>query len=475
MHHTLLIVAPTSAERSRLSALLCGPGREAVTASSSAEALALLHDLRPDLVVASLELPDAPGFDIVDRLHAAARETPIVVTTRSQSVPLAVQALRRGASDLVGAEEPGQRWMAAIDEALERIRGRVDLARAERDVEDQYGFKRLVSQSPSMLHVFDQVRAVAPTDATVLILGETGTGKELISRNIHDRSRRAGKPFIAVNCGAFAESLLESELFGHESGSFTGAEGRRAGLFEMAHGGTLFLDELGETTPNVQVNLLRVLETMTFRRVGGRDEVRVDVRIIAATHVNLERAAAEGRFREDLFYRLNVFPIDLPPLRRRREDIALLLHHFLHELAEAYEVEPPTVAGDTLALIERYDWPGNVRQLRSLCERWVITRPGQAVELADLPAALHAPTPSERQAGELHIDERLSLKDNTTPIVERVERAYLFRLLQRFQGHLERTADAAGITRRTLYTKMRQYQLDGRDFKGGRADEDDEG
>jgi len=322
-----------------------------------------------------------------------------------------------------------------------------------------------------MLRVFDQIRAVANTDATVLILGETGTGKELVSRAIHERSRRRDKPFISINCGAFTETLLESELFGHEKGSFTGASGRRRGVFEMADGGTLFLDELGETSLNVQVNLLRVLEEMCFRRIGGQETVHVDTRIVAATNANLESKTRDGTFREDLFYRLNVFPVQLPPLRERPEDIGLLTRHFLNDAAQDYGMDAPTIAPDALAAITGFHWPGNVRQLRAMCERWVIVANGRAIGMDMLPPQMQ-PGANHRvdQYGTtplLTIDESLPMKMAVDRAAVQVERTYLHRLLKRNNGHLINTAKAAGITRRTLYTKMKLYGLDAADYRNG--------
>jgi DNA-binding NtrC family response regulator len=321
-----------------------------------------------------------------------------------------------------------------------------------------------------MLKVFDQIRAVATTDATVLILGETGTGKELVSRAIHERSRRREKPFISINCGAFTETLLESELFGHEKGSFTGAVGTRRGVFEMADGGTLFLDELGETSLNVQVNLLRVLEDMCFRRVGGHETVRADTRIVAATNANLAMKTREGTFREDLFYRLNVFPIHLPPLRERPEDIALLTRHFLDDAANDYGLASPTVSPSAMEAITNHSWPGNVRQLRSLCERWVIVAGGRTITMEMLPSDMQPGASRMDKYGTtplLTIDETLPMKLAVDRAAVQVERTYLHRLLTRNKGHLINTAKAAGITRRTLYTKMKLYGLDATDYRTG--------
>ncbi|NOY27230.1 MAG: sigma-54-dependent Fis family transcriptional regulator [Oligoflexia bacterium] len=377
---------------------------------------------------------------------------------------LGVQAVRRGAIDVLPQPFSRARLVESVSLALADARGNRALARAREQVRDRDGFSHMLTQSPRMLRVFDQIRAVAATDATVLIRGDTGTGKELVSRAIHERSRRREQPFISVNCGAFTESLLESELFGHEKGSFTGAGGRRRGVFEMADGGTLFLDELGETSLNVQVNLLRVLEEMRFRRVGGQDTVSVNVRIIAATNVDLESAVANKAFRQDLFYRLNVFPVLLPPLRERPEDIPLLTRHFLEDTARAYGIEPPTLTSDAMQAIMAYRWPGNVRQLRSMCERWVIVAAGAEIKLEMLPDDMTG----EHCVNEptlLPVDDSIPMKAATDRAVAQVERTYLQRLLKRNKGHLGNTARAAGITRRTLYTKMKAYGLDAGDYR----------
>ncbi|MCO4743960.1 MAG: sigma-54-dependent Fis family transcriptional regulator [Proteobacteria bacterium] len=450
--------------RQQLKATLRGPGLEIYVAGTASEGISALQHLEPDVIVLSLDLPDLSGPRAIDIYRERVGSTPIIAMAPHGDVRHAVTALRHGAVDFVEFERADEQLAPAVDRALTELRNTRELDRVQRDVQDRYGFSQLMSQSPRMLKVFDQIRSVAQTDATVLIRGETGTGKELVSRAIAERSRRREMPFIAVNCGAFTESLLESELFGHEKGSFTGAVGRREGLFEMADGGTLFLDELGETSLNVQVNLLRVLEEMRFRRVGGRDPVRVDVRIVAATNVELEKAVKEKRFREDLYYRLNVYPIFLPPLRQRREDIPLLMRHFLDQIGEDYGLEPPVVSAEALQAILNYDWPGNVRQLRAMCERWVITRSGQRLEREHLSRDI-AGGHFDADPGGVFVDGEVSMRDNTSRAISQVERAYLYKVLQRCEGHLGRTAKEAGITRRTLYTKMKQYSLDADDFR----------
>lgn len=460
----ILVVAGDEPNRQAIRERIQAPEREVYLASTVREALGVLHDFQPSLVLVSVSIPDADGPRVVGVLRERAA-CPVVALSTAPSLHEAVISVRRGAFDYVELPAGIAGLPDVLRRALHEVRTERALRETQEQMRDRYGFSHMLTRSPRMLRVFDQVRQVAPTEATVLVRGETGTGKELISSAIHQRSRRREGPLIAVNCGAFSESLLESELFGHERGSFTGAVGRREGLFEMANGGTLFLDELGETSLNVQVNLLRVLEEMAFRRVGGREKVRVDVRIIAATNVELEQAVEAGEFREDLYYRLAVFPIKLPALRDRREDIPLLMRHFLDEVAQEYGLEAPSISSEAMQAILRYRWPGNVRQLRAMCERWVITHAGRRIEREHLPAAFTGARPSEQAGGGFAIDEGMPLKDNLARAVEQVERAYLHRVLRRMGGHLENTAVEAGISRRTLYTKMKQFGLRATDFR----------
>lgn len=460
----VLVVELAEEHRRAIRGALQAPEREIFLAASVREALAVLHDFDPSVVIVSLELPDVAGPRAVETFRERAA-CPVVATAASASLEAAVGAVRRGAFDLVVVPGDAARLPDVLRRALHEERTERALRETQEQMRDRYGFSHMLTRSPRMLQVFDQVRQVASTDATVLVRGETGTGKELISSAIHQRSRRRDGPLIAVNCGAFTESLLESELFGHERGSFTGAVGRREGLFEMADGGTLFLDELGETSLNVQVNLLRVLEEMAFRRVGGREKVRVNVRIIAATNVELEEAVEGGRFREDLYYRLAVFPIMLPALRERREDIPLLMRHFLDEIAQDYGLESPSVSAEAMAAILGYRWPGNVRQLRAMCERWVITHAGRRIERDHLPPGFSGSATPDQGAGGFLIDEHVPLQGNLDRAIEQVERAYLHRVLRRTGGHLDRTATEAGVSRRTLYTKMKDLGLQASDFK----------
>ena len=465
---TVLVIEDSELAARQVKVGLRGDQRQILVCASAREALAVLPELVPDLVIVSLDLADLPGIRAIEVLRQRAPGVPLIATSGKPGLEIGVAAMRAGAIDVLSRPVNPRLLVQSADRALGEARGSRDLARVREQVRDRHGFSHMLTQSHRMLRVFDQIRSVAQTDATVLILGETGTGKELVSRAIHERSRRRERPFITVNCGAFTESLLESELFGHEKGSFTGASGRRRGVFEMADGGTLFLDELGETSLNVQVNLLRVLETMSFRRVGGHEPVQVDVRIIAATHAKLDEAVASKTFREDLFYRLNVFPLHLPPLRDRPEDIPLLTRHFLEDAASEYAIGPPSILPEALEAIVAYRWPGNVRQLRALCERWVIVAGGREVTMDMLPPEiLMRPKDLGDHPTVMTVDEGTSMKVAVERASAQVERAYLHRLLTRHRGHLQQTSDAAGITRRTLYNKMKAYGLDAADYRAG--------
>lgn len=421
------------------------------------QGLIAIDEERPDLAAVSLQLPAMSGPRVVRLLREHQPAVPIVACSESTTTPEAVAAVRAGASDYLSVPFERARVEQAIGRALRENRANRALTEAKEVMRQRYGFDHILSRSPRMLNVFDQINAVSGTDATVLIRGETGTGKELVARAIHEASQRRNEGFVSVNCGAFAEHLLESELFGHERGSFTGAVGRREGVFEMADKGTLFLDELGQTSIQLQVNLLRVLEEMSFRRVGGERKVSVNVRIVAATNTDLEQQIAEGSFREDLYYRLNVFPIQLPPLRERSEDIPILLRHFLHSAAEEYGLQPPTIAADAMTWICAYHWPGNVRQLRAMCERWVILAKGRTLLKEMVPQA--GSLAVERPRG-VQLNEHLPMGPQMDRVRSQLEATYLLKVLKKQRGHLQRSAEQAGISRRTLYNKLKEYGID---------------
>ncbi len=463
---TLLVIDEVDEDAQQLERLLDDGRRVVLRARSLREARGLLQAQSIDLVFLSLELAELPGPRVVRAVGEAFPGVPVVAVTVSPDPSAAVATVRAGGVDYLGKPVSPARLEQAVSRGLRNVRAERLVRETRQMVRDRFGFQDMLSRSPKMLQVFDQLRAVAPTDATVLVLGETGTGKELVARALHEGSRRKEKACISVNCGAFAEGLLESELFGHERGSFTGATERRVGVFELADGGTLFLDELADTSLATQVNLLRVIEEMSFRRVGGEKLVDVDVRVVAATHEDLPVRVADGRFRADLYYRLNVFPIRLPPLRERREDIPLLLHHFLNATARDYGLKAPRIAADAMAWILGYTWPGNVRQLRALCERWVIVASGGTLLREMLPADLLRPGPDLQSEGSARLDVAAPLVPQVEAAVAQLERAYFHELLGQLNGRVVEAADHAGIARRTLYNKLKLLGLDPDRYRG---------
>ncbi len=430
-------------------------GFEVLLASSGSEALARLSESDPLAVVSDLRMPDMDGLALMAAVHAARPGLPFVLVTAHATVETAVEAMRQGAVHYLTKPIRFDELALVLRHAVEGERARRDVVRLRGELERAAGFDELVGSSPPMREVFTMVDQVAPTDATVLLRGETGTGKELVARAIHRRSARRDMPFVAVNCTAVPRELMESEFFGHEKGAFTGAVARRVGRFEQAHGSTLFLDEVGDLDPAVQAKLLRVLQEQEITRVGARDAVRVDVRIVTATNRDLEVAVKEGRFRDDLYYRLNVIPIRLPALRERAQDLPALLTHFLSSFSERYGRPVPPIPPEALAALQGYAWPGNVRELRNLCERAVLM--GWAGVLSMVGAAR-----SEEAA---FVDTALPLLEARQRLVERFEREYLTRLLRQNRGRVGEVARAAGIAERNLYEKMKAYGLSRDDYR----------
>lgn len=427
------------------------------TAAGGAEALRLLACEPIDVVLCDLKMPDMDGLDV---LRASKRLRPgaeFVLMTAYASVGTAVEALKLGAYDYISKPFEPEEARAVVLRALGRTSG-ADTA-AERPPEVLPG---VIARSRSMDDVGAFVRKVARSTATVLILGETGTGKERVARAVHELSDRAGKRFVALNCAALPPDLLESELFGHARGAFTGAVGEKRGLFEEADGGTLFLDEVGDMRPSLQAKLTRVLEERTFRRVGETRERHVDVRIVAATHRDLEGMVGSGTFRGDLWYRLNVAKIDLPPLRWRQEDIPLLVHHFLRELRESHPAGPHGFTDDALQSLVKFEWPGNVRELKAAVERGFLVASGTEIGLGDLPEALRRPTPEgfEGLVG-------LSWNEAMDRGRQWIGRQYLEAVLARYGGNVVDAAVHAGVERESFYRLMRKYDVDVSAFREG--------
>ncbi|BEQ15374.1 sigma-54-dependent transcriptional regulator [Desulfoferula mesophila] len=431
-----------------LQALLADSGYEVVTAQGGNQALALAAEEEPDLVITDMRMPQMTGVELIQRLRANFNEIPIIVMTAYGTVENAVEAMKSGASDYISKPFENTELLLTVEKALKMRRL---LTQNRLLKEELQGYGEIIGDSKVMRQVYALIDKVAATRATVLLTGESGTGKELIARAIHTRSPRAEEPFVAVNCMALTETLLESELFGHEKGAFTGAAGRRKGRFEMAHGGTLFLDEVGEMSPSLQVKLLRVLQERTFERVGGNQPISVDVRIVAATNRDLAQAVEEGHFREDLFYRLNVVRIEVPPLSQRREDLPVLVAHFVKKYAAEVGRSAPQVDRQAMELIYRHAWPGNVRELENAIERAVILA-GDSITPADLPLEIR---PEERSAASTELPQNMSIND----AVEDLERRMIVRALKEAGGVAAHAAEALGLTKSNLAYKLKKYEI----------------
>ena len=454
----ILVVDDEAGTRKVARANLSLEGFEVTVASTAHEALTRLSDADFLAVVTDLKLPDVDGIALMERIHASHPGLPVVVVTGNATIETAVQAMRKGALHYLTKPIRYDELALVLRNAVAGERTRRELARLRGELERVAGFEDMVGTSPAMRELFTAVEQLAPTDATVLLHGETGTGKELVARALHRLSPRRERPFVAVNCSAIPRDLMESEFFGHEKGSFTGAVGRRIGRFEQAEGSTLFLDEVGELDLPLQAKLLRVLEEREFTRVGASTPTRADVRIVAATNRDLAALVRDGRFRDDLYYRLNVIPLRLPPLRERSGDLPELMQHFLQSFGRQYGRHPPPIPTEILQAATAYPWPGNVRELRNVCERAVLMGWGAIASI--LGPAVPIPTPIASAA---ELDR--PLLQARQALVERFEREYLQRLLLLHQGRVGEVARAAGIAERNLYEKMKALGLSRDDYR----------
>ncbi len=444
----ILVVEDEGMIRELLSTVLGAEGYVVDTVGSGEEGLKALEERLYDVVLLDLNLPGMHGLNVLGAAPALQTDAQFIMMTAFGSVDTAVEAMKLGAFDYINKPFRTEELLLTVARALEESSVRRELASLRRSVPEG-PLSRIVGRTPPMQRLFDVLERVAPTRATVLVTGDTGTGKELVARAIHDLSDRARRPFVAVNCSALPESLLESELFGHVKGSFTGAVQSRRGLFEEAQGGTLFLDEISTVSPAIQVKLLRVLQERKVQRVGAREPVSVDFRLVAATNVDLAGEVRGGQFREDLFYRLNVFPIRVPALRERREDIPLLAAHFRQRVAEENGVQAPEIPPETMHRMMAYDWPGNVRELENFIERGVIMHAGSRSLPFDPPAGGGTTAPER----DLMARAREEVWD-----LDRLEREYILLTLEDAQWHQGNTAELLGINRRTLYRKLKRYR-----------------
>jgi DNA-binding NtrC family response regulator len=446
----VLIVEDDQSARVGLEQLVRSWGYAAESAKDGEDALEKVTSFRPAIVITDLVMPRLDGLGLLRALQQQGADTTTLLLTAQGTVETAVEAMKEGAYDYLTKPVDIQRLKILLDKIVERLETLREVKTLRRQLREHGTFGSLIGNSPEMRKIYQVVEQAAPTSASVLITGESGTGKELVAQTIHQLSPRSAFQFIAINCAAIPETLLESEIFGHEKGAFTGAADRRQGCFELADRGTLFLDEIGEMTPATQVKLLRVLQEQKFRRLGGRVEQTVDVRIIAATNADPVEAVRQGKLREDLFYRLNVFSLRLPPLRERKEDLPLLIQAFINEFNTRNQKAIAGVDHEAMRLLEQHGWPGNVRELRNVIERATILAPGPLIEPKHLPPVVEGETPASREAP-------LALSAGIT--VEEAERRLIMMTLAHTRDNKTRAAEILGISLKTLHNKLNKLRL----------------
>ena len=451
MAPTILVVDDEPQIRETVSGLLQDEGFEVLTAPEGEAAAKTVREELPDLVLLDVALPGKDGLEILKDLKDQYPTLPVIMISAYGSVENAVRATRLGAYDFIEKPPHADKILLSVRNALEMAR----LSEENRRLRQQAApVREIIGNSEAIKQVREQLRLVAPTPASVLITGENGTGKELVARALHFFSRRSHRPFVEVNCAAIPEDLIESELFGHEKGAFTGATSRRQGKFDLAHEGTLFLDEIGDMSLKTQAKILRILEEQRFERVGGGRPIQVDVRVVAATNKNLEEEIAKGTFREDLYHRINVIPLNVPTLRERREDIPLLAQHFLKELAQENNAPEKILTPQALEVLSAQPWPGNVRELRNLVWRLFLLTAKPVIDVDDLPLDSEAAAGPHRDVSLLfHMPDFREAR-------ARFEREFLKRKLEEYHGSVSATAEAIGLERSHLYRKLRNLGLE---------------
>ena len=453
---TILVVDDEKNYLLVLSEVLQDEGYEVLTAQAGHEALEIQKSSDLDLILTDMKMPAMDGIELLENIKALDPDLPVIMMTAHGTIDKAVEAMQKGAYSYILKPFDNERLTIYVKKAVALYQVVKDNRRLRETVESQYRFGNFIGKSKPIRDVFEMIRKVAPASATVLVEGESGTGKELVAKSIHFNSPRRDRPFIAVNCSALAESLLESELFGHEKGAFTGAVARKKGRFELADHGTLFLDEIGELSQNLQVKLLRVLQEKSFELVGGTRPITADIRIIAATNKNLKEEMISGRFREDLFYRLNVVRIELPPLKRRKEDIRLLVNHFIDKYASERKVDIAVKGVDQEVdrLFFNYSWPGNVRELENLIERVMILCPNDTVRVSDLPMDFR-----DNVHNALHL-EGIPSDASLYETLATIEKAMIERALKMADNVQAHAAAMLGIGKSGLNQKIKKYNLD---------------
>jgi two-component system, NtrC family, response regulator HydG len=456
---TVLVVDDEELLAKSCKQILASEGYSVTCEGRGRTALETVRRLRPDIVLTDLMLPDMDGIALLKEIKQMTPEALVIMITGFATVNSSVEAIQAGAYDYIPKPFTATQLRILIGRAAQQVQLARDNALLRSELKRQYSFENIVGTSESIQKVFSIISRVAPTDASVFISGESGTGKELIARAIHTNSRRSDRPFVAVNCAALPDHLLESELFGHEKGSFTGAEGLRRGLLEAAAGGTFFLDEVSEMSLDLQAKLLRAIQERKIRRVGGDVEIPVDIRWVSATNREPDVAVRDGMLRQDLFYRLNVVPLRLPPLRERQDDIPALAQYFLKRFAKEYERNGLRLAPQAVQAMREYSWPGNVRELQNLIERLVsLSEAGEEIKLNDLPPELLASGAGERRAG-FTPNTEMPFHEAKADAISQFEQEYLRILLERTRGNISRAARVAGIDRKTIHRMLDKYEI----------------
>jgi two-component system nitrogen regulation response regulator NtrX len=451
MSKAILIVDDEESICQTLGGILTDEGHAVIRAGSGEEALRVVEEELPSLVLLYIWLPGVDGIEVLKAIKAGHPQIPVVMMSGHGSIETAVRATKLGAFDFIEKPLSLEKVILVVNHALEMVRLEEENLLLKQKVSHEY---ELTGTSNPIQELKEMIGIVAPTNAWILIMGENGTGKELVARSIHRQSRRAQKPFIEVNCAAIPEDLIESELFGHERGAFTGATAMKRGKFDLANEGTIFLDEVADMSLKAQAKVLRILQEKKFERVGGNKLIPTDVRVLAATNKDLEKEMEEGRFRQDLYYRLNVIPLRIPPLRDRKEDIPLLVDRFLKDFATKEGEPEKQVTEEMLAVLMRHNWPGNVRELKNIIERLVIMTPADTISQRDLPP-LFGEGRMEAAPGDLG-----GVSDSFRVAKQDFERQYIIRKLREFDGNISRTAEAIGLERSNLHKKIRSYGLE---------------
>ncbi|MDI6698223.1 MAG: sigma-54 dependent transcriptional regulator [Candidatus Saccharicenans sp.] len=450
---TLLIIDDEKGLLEVLNVVFRKEGYEVKTATSGAEGLDILNNRAVDLVITDIRMPHISGMEVLRYVKENHPEIPVIVITAYGSIAQAVEALKAGALDYIVKPFDVEELKILVARGLERKHLEQENILLKKDLKEKYKFDNMIGKSRLMQEIYLLIDKVAGTDSTVLVTGESGTGKEMAARAIHSLSRRKDKPFVTINCAALPENLLESELFGHTKGSFTGAISDKKGMFEVAHKGTLFLDEIGEMSPWTQVKLLRALQERKIRRVGGTEEIQVDVRVIAATNQDLKKRIEEGKFREDLYYRLNVISFEMPPLRSRVEDLPLLTHHFLQKYCQQMGKKMKRLAPEVVGIFEQYPWPGNIRELENVIERIVAIEDRETITPACLPPEMLGMVKREEKMVELGpgFDLNRHLDD--------LAKKYIIKALEKSGGRMKKAAPLLGVSYRTLRYLIDKYDL----------------